>query len=350
VLTGALEAFVTEFQRQEQGVTIPVAASTGRKVAVIGAGPAGLSCAEQLVRRGHWVTVYDAMPLPGGMMISTIPNFRLPKQLIQGIWGDLERAGVTFMGNTYIGRKKTVDDLIREGYEAVFIGIGAGLQARLGLPGEDLAEVFQVNQFLMRVNAPLEFLPEGERQRPTIGRRVVVIGGGDPATDCARSAIRLGAEEVVCLFNQTEKELPGRLEDRQLASEEGVTFHLQVQPVRFIAGETGKLAQIECVRTRPGPPDQPGAPSIRAVRRSNFFIEADTAIVAAGYSPDPIIAATTPGLKAHKWGLIIADQETGATSRFGIFTGGDVVTGPDLVVTAMVAGRKAANNIDAYLG
>lgn len=357
VLTGLLEAFVTDYQRQHDGYKLKVPFPTGRSVAIVGAGPAGLACAEQLVQRGHWVTIFDAKPAPGGLLTYGIPNFKLPKQVVTGWWQDLEEAGVTFVGNTYIGRSRSINDLFHEGYEAVFIGVGAGVDAPMSVPGEDLPGVYKATEFLIRANVDQELLPSHihplrpvkGQAHPELGRKVVVIGAGDTASDCLRSALRLGADEVTCLYRRTEAEMPGGKKDRELAQAEGATYQLLTQPVRFIPGENGRLARVECIKMELGDPDAKGRRRPVPVKGSNFIVEADTAVLALGYYPDPIIGATTPGLKTHKWGLIISDPETGATSRMGVFVGGDVVTGPDLVVTAMVAGRKAANTIDAYL-
>ena len=351
VLIGVLESFVCEYERHENGVTIPPGTGTGRKVAIVGAGPSGLACADVLVRMGHWVTIYDSRSYPGGALTYGFPNFKLPHTLIDEIWKSLKQAGVTFVGNTYVGKKKkTVNDLFVEGYEAVFLGVGSGIDAPLEISGENLPGVYKATEFLIRANTEKNHLPPRMRLNPEVGRRVVVIGGGDPATDCARTALRLGAEEVTCLYRYTEHEIPGRARDRLLAIEEGAKFEYQTQPVRLIPGPDGDLAWIDCVKIELGEPDEFGQRHPSPVVGSNFIIDIDTAIIAVGYYPDPIITATTPGLKTQKWGMIIADRETGATSRFGVFTGGDVVTGPDTVVTAMVAGRKAGYTIDAYLG
>jgi glutamate synthase (NADPH/NADH) small chain len=351
VLVGALESFACEYERREQGVPVHPGAGTGRKVAIVGAGPSGLACAEILVRMGHWVTIYDTRSHPGGALTYGFPNFKLPHTLIDDIWKSLKQAGVSFVGNTYVGKKKkTVNDLFEEGYEAVFLGVGSGIDAPLEISGENLPGVYKATEFLIRANTEKSYLPPRMRMNPEVGRRVVVIGGGDPATDCARTALRLGAEEVICLYRYTENEIPGRARDRLLAIEEGAKFEYQSEPVRLIPGPDGELAWIDCVKIAVGEPDETGQRYPAPVEGSNFIIDVNTAIIAAGYYPDPIITATTPGLKTQKWGMIIADRETGATSRFGVFTGGDVVTGPDMVVTAMVAGRKAAYTIDAYLG
>ncbi len=351
VLVGVLESFACEYERREVGVPIKAGAGTGRKVAIVGAGPSGLACADILVRMGHWVTIYDVRSYPGGALTYGFPNFKLPHTLIEDIWNNLKAAGVTFIGNTLVGKKKkTVNDLFAEGYEAVFLGVGSGIDAPLEISGENLPGVYKATEFLIRANADKGHLPPRMRLTPEVGRRVVVIGGGDPATDCARTALRLGAEDVTCLYRYTEHEIPGRARDRILAIEEGVKFIYQTQPIRLIPGPDGELAWIDCVRIELGELDETGQRFPVQVEGSNTIIDVDTAVIAVGYYPDPIITATTPGLKTQKWGMIIADRETGATSRFGVFTGGDVVTGPDTVVTAMVAGRKAGYTIDAYLG
>jgi glutamate synthase (NADPH/NADH) small chain len=349
VLTGALEAFVCDYERQAAGVSIPVQASSGKRVAIVGAGPAGLACAEQLLQDGYQPTLFDAKPAAGGLLLYGIPNFKLPKEVVAARCADLEQAGVPFIGNTSIGKDKTIDDLFAEGYQAVFIGVGTGIDAPMEVPGEDLPGVYKATEFLVRSNVAMELLPAEMRSRPAIGRKVVVIGGGDTASDCLRTSLRMGAEEVTCLYRRTEKEMPGGRKDRELAREEGAKYQFLTQPVKFIAGEDGKLAQVECIRMELGEPDAKGRRRPVPLEGTNFIVEADTAILALGYWPDPVIGETTPGLETRNWGLIVTDKDTGATSRPGVFAGGDAVTGPDLVVTAMVAGRKAAAAIDHYL-
>jgi glutamate synthase (NADPH/NADH) small chain len=350
VLCGPLETFVTCYERKTSGVTIPVGKPTGRKVAIVGAGPAGLGCTEKLLEQGHSVTLYDSKPAPGGLLVYGIPNFKLAKEVFFCRWSDYEKAGAKFVGNTRIGKDKSIDDLFKEGYDAVFVGVGTGIDAKMETPGEDLPGVYEGTDFLMRANTELNLLPEGQRERPVLGKRVVVIGGGDTASDCLRSALRLGAEEVSCVYRRTEKEMPGGRKDRKMAKEEGAKYRFLTQPVRFIAGEDGRLTSMECIEMRLGDPDAKGRRKPVPVEGSNFSIAVDTAIKALGYWPDPIIGETTPGLEVHDWGLItVTDKETGATTRPGVFAAGDGVTGADLVVTAMVGGRKAAAAIDDYL-
>jgi glutamate synthase (NADPH/NADH) small chain len=349
VLTGALEVFVTDYQRQHTRVQIPVGETSGKKVAIVGAGPSGLAAAEQLLQRGHQVTIFDAKPAPGGLLTYGIPNFKLPKDVVFARWNVLEEAGVEFIPNTFIGKEVTIDDLFDQGYEAVFVGVGTGIDAPMKVEGEGLPGVWKGTEFLIEANVDPELLPPGMPGRPDVRKKVAVIGGGDTASDCLRTALRLGAEEVACLYRRTEKEMPGGKKDRHLAREEGARYEFLTQPVRFIAGEDGHLAQIECIRMELGEPDQSGRRRPIPIEDTNFLVEADTAILALGYWPDETISKTTPGLETHKWGLILVDPETGATTRPGVYAGGDAVTGPDLVVTAMVAGRKAAAAMDGYL-
>lgn len=349
VPTGALEAFVTEYERRTVGYQIPVSPPTGCKVAVVGGGPSGLACAEQLVRMGHWVTIFDKHAVLGGALSYGFPPYKLPRPLLSDIIQSILDAGVTFVGRTMIGKKKTVNDLFAEGFESVFLGLGSGIDQPLGVPGENLRRVYYANDFLVRVHGEKKYLPHSQRLPPEVGDRVVVIGGGDPATDCARTAVRMGARKVTCLYRYTEQEIPGRGHDRNWAEEEGIEFRYLTVPLRLTPGEKGRVAGVDCMQVEIGEPDEEGDFHPHPVEGSEFSIQADSVIVAMGYYPDPIVSATTPGLKTHKWGLIVADTATGATSRFGVYTGGDIVTGPDMVVSAMLAGRKAAYTIDAYL-
>ena len=350
VLTGELETFAVDYQRRVSGYVIPLGVPTGKRVAIIGAGPAGVACADQLVRMGYEATIFESKPAPGGLLVYGIPNFKLPKDVWMEKWEEFERAGVKFVPNTYIGKDKTIDGLFEEGYEAVFIGVGSEIDAKMeDTPGTDLPGMYEATDFLIRGNVEHDLLPANMRQPLELGKRVVVIGGGDTASDCLRTALRLGSEEGTCLYRRTEKEMPGGRKDRKMAREEGAKYRFLTQPVKFIAGANGRLAAVECIEMRLGEADAKGRRKPVPVEGSNFSVACDTAILALGYWPDPILGKTTPNLEIHDWSLISADKKTGATSRPGVFSGGDCVTGPDLVVTAMVAGRKAAKSIDEYL-
>jgi glutamate synthase (NADPH/NADH) small chain len=349
VITGALEAFVTDYQRQQGKVEIPVGRPTGKKVAIVGAGPAGLACAEQLVQKGHGVTVFEAAPAPGGLLVYGIPSFKLEKDVVEARIHDLKSAGIEIVPGTRIGDIKKIEDLLNEGYQAVFVGVGANVDAPLEVPGVDLPGVYQATEFLVRANVDPASLPPDKRSKPEVGRRVAVIGGGDTASDCLRTALRMGADEVTCLYRRTEAEMPGGVKDRELAKEEGAKYRFLTQPIRFIAGPDGRVNAVESLQCELGEPDDSGRRRPVPIQGSNFTVEADTVILALGYWPDPLIGKTTPGLETKKYGLIVADLETGATSRPGIYAGGDDVTGPDLVVTATRAGRRAAASIHEYL-
>lgn len=352
VQTGALEAFVIDYEREHQPYQIPVGEPTGKKVAVVGAGPAGWAVAEKLVEHGHDITIFDSKVAPGGLLLYGIPNFKLPKRVVLDKWAELDEAGIEFVGETYIGKDKTVDELFTEGFDAVFLGVGVGIDAKMEkTPGTELQCVAEATDFLIYSNVNPKYLPKDTIcESPTVGKRVVVIGGGDTASDCLRSALRMGAEEVTCLYRRTEKEMPGSVHDRGLAEEEGAKFRFLTQPVKFIAGEDGKLKAVECIEMKLGEPDDSGRRRPVPIEGSNFSVPADTAILALGYWPDPVLGDTTPDLETHNWGLIkVVDEETGATTREGVFSGGDCVTGPKIVGDAMVAGIKAAEAINDYL-
>lgn len=347
---GALERFVADYQRSIEGWPMPqVAPPTGHLVAVVGSGPAGLAVAEELTKRGHQVVVYEAWPEPGGLLLYGIPSFKLPKRLVREKIEYLKRLGVRFMTNMRIGEGLTVDDLFEAGFDAVFLGTGANVDAKLKAPGVDLKGIYQATDFLVRANVDHSLLPEHMRRPVEVGEKVAVVGGGDTAMDCLRTAIRLGAKEVVCVYRRTEAEMPGSKKERLRAIEEGARIEYLIAPVRFIGDEHGHVRQMECQRMRLGEPDASGRPRPVPIEGSNFLMDVDTVVLALGYWPDPLIGETTPGLKTHDWGLITADPETGATSRPGVFAGGDNVTGPDLVSTAVAAGLRAARAIDAYL-
>lgn len=349
VATGALEAFVIDYARKNGGIWTDIPEPNGKKVAVVGSGPSGLSCAEQLAKKGYKVTIYDAKPQPGGLLLYGIPNFKLDKNVVFDRIEAILSLGVEFVGNTFVGKDITLDEIMENGYDAAYVAVGTWVDAPMEIPGEDLPGVYAGTEYLIRNNVCEELLPKELDNEQITGKKIVVIGGGDTAADCLRTAVRLESSEVTCLYRRTENEMPGSSKDRKLAREEGANFQFLTQPVRFIAGDDGRLAAVECVRMELGEPDNSGRRRPVAVEGSEFTVEADTAILALGYWPDETIGKSTPGLETHKWGLIVIDEETGMTTREGVFAGGDAVTGPDLVVTAMKAGRKAAASIDEYI-
>ncbi len=351
--TQAIEAFVADYQRKEVGVELPEKAPpTGKKVGIVGAGPAGLFVAEYLAVAGHQVVVYDAWPAPGGLLVYGIPNFKLGKELVQWKTDWLRELGVEFVMSTRIGETVTLDDLIeREGYDAVFLGTGAGVEGTMEIPGEDLGRVYGSMQYLVQPgNVPEDLLPEDRREPIEVGRRVAVIGGGDTATDCLRTAIRQGAEDVVCYYRRTEAEMPGNANERHHAEEEGARIHYLTAPIEMLDRDgDGNVDAMRMIRMELGEPDASGRRRPVPVEGSEYQVEVDDVILAVGFWPDPLMGETTPDLETRKWGLVVVDEETGRTSRPGIFAGGDNVTGPALVNTALGAGKRAARAIDEYL-
>ncbi len=349
VSIGKLEAFAADKARQAGLLKIHVPEQkTGKRVAVVGSGPAGLTVAEDLVRLGHEVTVFEAWPQPGGVLVYGIPNFKLDKQIVMNKVHDLEEAGVQFVTNTRIGEQLTIADLQAE-YDAVFLGTGAGVEARMNIPGEDLEGVYTSTDFLVRANVPEEMKPDDKRGKPFVGRRVAVIGGGDTAVDCARSAIRLGAEEVTIIYRRTEQEMPGNPKERAICLEEGAKVRYLEAPVAYLGDENGRLCAMKLVKMKLGEPDASGRRRPVPIEGSEYVEPIDTVILAVGYWPDPLLGETTKGLATRKWGLIVADESTGATSLPGVFAAGDNVHGPDLVITAVSAAHAAAKHIHAYL-
>jgi len=348
---GMLERFVIDYQRQvEDGLPVPdVAAPTGRRVAVVGAGPAGLTVAEILATLGHAVTVYDAWPKAGGATRYGIPSFKLPKDNIDLKVEQLEKMGTRFQFNTKIGENVTVDDLLDGEADAVFLGTGAGVSAPLKIPGADLDGIYQATPFLVRANLTPDELPSYMAARPDVGKRVAVIGGGDTAMDCVRSAIRLGAEEVTCVYRRTEAQMPGNRLERKNARDEGASFIWLAAPIELIGDAHGRVAQLRCQRMQLGAPDASGRRRPEPIEGDEFTMAVDTVVLALGFWPDPLIGETTQGLETHDWGLVTADEVSGRTSRPGVFAAGDTVHGPDLVVTAMLRAQAAADSIHTYL-
>ena len=344
---GRLERFVADWHRENVHTAPVVPESNGHKVAIIGAGPAGLTAAGDLAKLGYKVTVYEALHVAGGVLMYGIPEFRLPKAIVQQEIDGLKKMGVDFECNMVIGKVLTIDELMGEyGYEAVFVGSGAGLPRFMGIPGESLKGVYSANEFLTRSNLMKAYLPTSKTPIRT-GRKVAVVGGGNVAMDAVRTAKRLGAEATI-VYRRSEKELPARVEEVHHAKEEGIRFRMLTNPTAVLGDEKGWVTGLRCVEMELGEPDESGRRSPVVKEGSEFEIECDVVIMALGTSPNPLLAATTAGLETTRRGCITAD-ERGATTRPGVFAGGDAVTGAATVILAMGAGRTAAKAIDEYV-
>lgn len=347
VAIGRLERFCADHEHQT-GVKVPeVPEPTGKKVAVVGSGPAGLTAAADLAKLGHKVTIFESLHKAGGVLSYGIPEFRLPKEIVRQEVEYIKQLGVELRPNYIIGRIKTLDELCDE-FDAVFLGTGAGLPSFMGIPGENFNGVYSANEFLTRVNLMKAYDPEYDT-KVRIGKHVVVVGGGNVAMDAARSALRLGAEEVSIIYRRGEDEMPARREEIEHAKEEGITFRLLTNPVRILGDEKFNVTAVECIKMELGEPDKSGRRSPVPVEGSEFTIPADVVVIAIGTSPNPIIFKGSEGLDQNRRGTVVADEETGATSKCGVFAGGDVVTGAATVISAMGAGKKAAKAIDEYL-
>ncbi|MBI5469190.1 MAG: NADPH-dependent glutamate synthase [Deltaproteobacteria bacterium] len=350
VSIGRLERFAADYEREHGEVRIPELPKwSGKKVSVVGAGPAGLTVAGDLVKKGHKVTVFEALHTAGGVLMYGIPEFRLPKKIVQSEVEYLKRMGVDIVLNSVVGKLETIDEFLSNGYSAVFVGSGAGLPYFMNIPGENLAGVYAANEYLTRVNLMKAYqFPEADT--PVIrGRKVVVIGGGNTAMDSARTALRLCPEEVSIVYRRSREELPARVEEIHHGEEEGLKFRLLTNPKKFIGDKDGRLKAIECVRMELGEPDESGRRRPVEVKGSEFCIDADVAIVAIGNGANPLIPQTTPDIKVNKWGNITVNPDTGRTSKRGVFSGGDIVRGGATVILAMGDGKKAADSIDEYL-
>jgi len=347
VAIGRLERFCADYERK-QGVKVPeIPKPTGKKVAVVGSGPAGLTAAADLAKLGHKVTVFESLHKAGGVLSYGIPEFRLPKEIVRQEVEYIQQLGVEFKPNYIIGRIKTLDELCDE-FDAIFLGTGAGLPSFMGIPGENFNGVYSANEFLTRVNLMKAYDSEYDT-RVRLGKHVVVVGGGNVAMDAARSALRLGAEDVSIVYRRGEDEMPARREEIEHAKEEGITFRLLTNPVRILGDEKFNVTAVECIKMELGEPDKSGRRSPVPVEGSEFTIPADVVVIAIGTSPNPMIFKGSEGLDQSKKGTVVADEETGATSKCGVFAGGDVVTGAATVISAMGAGKKAAKAIDEYL-
>ena len=353
---GRLERFVADWHRERAEKGAPAAVPTGKKVAIVGSGPSGLTAAGDLARKGYQVTVYEALHVAGGVLVYGIPEFRLPKKIVAAEVEELRRLGVKIETNVVIGKTLTVDELFEEGFEAIFIGSGAGLPRFMGIPGESLKGVYSANEFLTRSNLMKAYRADPET--PIMkGGRVAVVGGGNVAMDAARTALRLGAEKVFIVYRRSLEELPARREEVEHAAEEGIEFKLLHNPVEILGYENpddrrdpknGFVTGMRCIRMELGEPDESGRRSPVPVEGSEFVLPVDTVVMAIGTSPNPLIKQTTEGLIVNKRGGIVVDEQ-GLTSRTGVYAGGDAVTGAATVISAMGAGKTAAKAIDEYL-
>ena len=346
---GRMERFVADYHMANAEPAEVSIEKNGKKVAVVGCGPAGITCAGELIKKGYEVTVFEALHKPGGVLSYGIPEFRLPKDLVAKEIESVENLGVKIETNVIVGRSVTIDELMEDGYEAVFVGSGAGLPRFLNIPGENYLGVYSANEFLTRVNLMKGYeFPE----YPTpvkIGKKVAVVGAGNVAMDAARTAKRLGADEVYIVYRRSEEEAPARLEELHHAKEEGIIFKFLNNPVAIKANEDGWVEKMEIVKQELGEPDASGRRSPVPIEGSNYDIDVDTVVIAIGQSPNPLIRHTTPGLDVQKWGGIIVDEETMESSKDGVYAGGDTVTGAATVILAMGAGKKAAAAIDKKL-
>ena len=349
VSIGKLERFVADWAREKGIKPVGAKEKNGKKVAVIGSGPAGLTCAGDLAKMGYEVTIFEALHEPGGVLVYGIPEFRLPKEdVVAKEIENVKSLGVKIETNVVVGKSVTIDELMEEeGFDAVFIGSGAGLPKFMGIPGEQANGVFSANEYLTRSNLMKAF--NEESPTPIMrGKKVAVVGGGNVAMDAARTALRLGAE-VHIVYRRSEEELPARVEEVHHAKEEGIIFDLLTNPVEILADENGWVCGMKCVRMELGEPDDSGRRRPVVKPDSEFVIEADTVIMSLGTSPNPLISSTTTGLETNKWKCIVADEEFGKTSKEGVYAGGDAVTGAATVILAMGAGKAGAKGIDEYL-
>ena len=348
VAIGRLERFVADWHREHCDEQPSVPQQNGHRVAVIGAGPSGLTAAGDLAKLGYAVTVYEALHLAGGVLVYGIPEFRLPKKIVQKEIDGLKAMGVQILTNMVIGKVLTIDELFEMGFEAVYIASGAGLPRFMGIPGESLKGVYSANEYLTRINLMKAYKPDSKTPIKK-SRRVAVVGGGNVAMDAARSAKRLGAEEVYIVYRRGMQELPARREEVEHAQEEGIIFKTLTNPVEVLGDENGCVCGMRCVEMELGEPDASGRRRPVVKEGSEFTLDVDTMIMSIGTSPNPLIRSTTPGLETNRHGCIVTNGEDGLTSREGVYAGGDAVTGAATVILAMGAGKQAARAIDAYI-
>ena len=350
IAIGRLERYVADWELSQGQMQKPeLAKPTGKRVAVVGSGPAGLTAAADLARLGHEVTIFEALHTAGGVLMYGIPEFRLPKHIVQTEVDFVRSLGVEIRLDSVVGKTMTVDEIMEDGYDAVFLGTGAGLPMFLNIPGENLNGIYSANEFLTRTNLMKAYLfPEYDTPMK-VGRRVAVVGGGNVAMDSARCALRLGAEEVYIIYRRSEVELPARREEVENAQEEGIIFKYLTNPKRFIGNDQGWVVGAECYEMELGEPDDSGRRRPIVKEGSEFVIDVDVVVIALGTTPNPLVPTTTEGLEVTRRGTVVADGETGKTVKDVVWAGGDVVTGSATVISAMGAGKRAAASIDEYL-
>jgi glutamate synthase (NADPH/NADH) small chain len=352
IAIGRLERYVADWEQNNRGALNPKAdppRPTGKQVAVVGSGPAGLVAAADLAKLGHSVSLFEALHVAGGVLMYGIPEFRLPKEIVQAEVAYVASLGVKIELDSVVGKVVTLDELLESGYNAIFLGTGAGAPMFMDIPGENLNGIYSANEFLTRVNLMKAYkFPEYDTP-VLVGRRVAVIGGGNVAMDSARCALRLGADDVYIIYRRSEVEMPARREEVENAKEEGIQFKLLTNPKRYIGNESNWVVGIECYEMELGEPDESGRRRPIAKEGSEFILDVDMVVAALGTRPNPLIAQTTPDLKTTKWGTVLADETTGNTMKNRVWAGGDIVTGAATVISAMGAARRAVRDIDEYL-
>jgi glutamate synthase (NADPH/NADH) small chain len=349
VAIGRLERFAADSARERGDKSRPaLAPKTGKSVAIVGSGPSGVTVAGDLILKGHDVTVYEAFHKPGGVLVYGIPEFRLPKKIVQEEMDALAELGVKFEVNAVIGRTETVDELL-DRHDAVFIGVGAGLPSLMSIPGENLIGIYSANEYLTRSNLMKAYLFPVYDTPIVLGKNVAVIGAGNVAMDSARTALRLGADKVRIVYRRSRDEMPARAEEIHHGEQEGIEFHLLTNPVRFIGDETGRVKAMECIQMELGEPDDSGRRRPVPIKDSNFIMDTDLVVIAVGAGANPLITSTTAGLATNKWGYILTEECTGKTKKPRVWAGGDIVTGQATVILAMGAGRQSANSIHDFL-
>lgn len=350
VAIGNLERFCADYERENgTGELPPTADSTGKKVAVVGSGPSGLTVAGDLITKGHDVTIYEAFHKPGGVLVYGIPEFRLPKAIVAQEVNFLERLGVNLECNVVVGKSVSLDELFEQGFDAVYVGVGAGLPRFMNIPGENLVGILSANEYLTRANLMKAYeYPKVDTPIP-IGKNVVVLGAGNVAMDAARTAMRLGAESVRVVYRRSREEMPARGAEIHHAVEEGIELYLLTNPTKYIGDENGRLTSMECLKMELGEPDDSGRRRPVAIEGSEFILDCDLCIVAVGSGANPLLTAETPDMELNRWGNVVADPKTGKTTKRGVWAGGDIVTGAATVILAMGAGREAADSIHDFL-